>query len=44
MTVFDMAKKYYPTLWGKKRIDNLYKAKRITEEEYKFIINMSKDN
>ena len=38
MTVFDMAKKYYPRLWDKKRIEALYKAGKLTEEEYNEII------
>ena len=36
--VYEMAKKYYPLLWDKKRIDALYKAGKLTEEEYKEII------
>lgn len=34
MTVFEMAKKYYPRLWDKTRIDALYAAGKLTEEEY----------
>lgn len=37
MTVYEMAKKYYPLLWPKERIDALYKAGKLTEEEYKKI-------
>lgn len=36
---FELAKKYYPLLWDKKRIDALYEAGKLTEEEYKAIIN-----
>lgn len=38
MTVFEMAKKYYPRLWSKERIEALYNAGKITEEEYKELI------
>ena len=38
MTVFEMAKKYYPLLWGKNRIDALYDAGKLTKEEYEEII------
>lgn len=31
--VFAMAKKYYPRLWGKDRIMELYNAGRLTAEE-----------
>ena len=34
MTVFEMAKKYYPRLWDIDRINALYKAGKLTEEEY----------
>ena len=39
MTVFEMAKKYYPRLWDINRIKALYDAGKITEEEYNSIIN-----
>lgn len=35
MTVFEMAKKYYPRLWDIDRINALYEAGKLTEEEYK---------
>lgn len=35
MTVYEMAKKYYPRLWSTERIEALYKAGKLTEEEYK---------
>lgn len=38
MTVFEMAQKYYPKLWSKERIDALYAAGKLTEEEYKTIV------
>ena len=34
MNAFEMAKKYYPRLWDAKRIEALYKAGKLTEEEY----------
>lgn len=39
MTVFEMASHYYPLLWDINRIEALYKAGKLTEEEYKLIIN-----
>ena len=33
MTVFEMAKKYYPRLWDKQRIEALVEAGRLTREE-----------
>lgn len=41
MTVYEMAKKYYPTLWDRKRIDALYAAGKLTEEEYNDIVGSS---
>ena len=38
MNVFEMAKKYYPLLWDKKRIEALYKAGKLTEEQYNEIV------
>ena len=35
MTVFEMAKKYYPKLWDINRIKALYEVGKLTEEEYK---------
>ena len=34
MSVFEMAKKYYPKLWNKGRVDALYAAGKLTAEEY----------
>ena len=39
MTVYEMAKKYYPRLWDKERIEALYKVGKLTKEEYNSIIN-----
>ena len=38
MTVFEMAKKYYPRLWNKNRIDALHDAGKLTDEEYEEIL------
>ena len=38
MTVFEMAKKYYPRLWNADRIKALYEAGKLTEEEYKSLV------
>ncbi len=40
MTVFEMAKKYYPRLWGRDRIDALTEAGRLTEEERSAILGV----
>lgn len=32
-SVFELAKKYYPTLWPKERIEALVKAKKLSEEQ-----------
>ena len=38
MTVFEMAKKYYPKYWKKERLEALLKAKKITEEEFNKLV------
>ena len=38
MTVFEMAKKYYPRLCSKNRIDALHDAGKLTDEEYAEIL------
>lgn len=43
MTIHEMAKKYYPRLWSIERIEALYKAGKLTEEEYTSIINSEKE-
>ena len=43
MTVYEMAKKYYPLLWNLNRIETLYKANKLTYEEYQDIINKKTD-
>ena len=42
MTVYEMAQKYYPRLWSIDRIEALYKAGKLTEEEYKEIVGSEK--
>ena len=39
MTVYELAQKYYPRLWDANRIKVLYDAGKLTEKEYKSIIN-----
>ena len=35
--VYELAKKYYPRLWGIDRIEALYKSNKLTEEQYQEI-------
>lgn len=35
MTVYELAQKYYPRLWGRERLRALVEAKRLTAKEYK---------
>lgn len=37
-TVFNMAKKYYPNLWSKARLDALLAAGKLTQMEYDTIV------
>ena len=37
-SVFEMAKKYYPTKWNKAMIDHLLEIGRLTQEEHDEII------
>jgi hypothetical protein len=39
MSVYEMAQKYYPRLWSIERIEALYKAGKLTEEEYTSLVN-----
>ena len=39
MTVFEMAKQYYPRLWDDNRIDALVAAGKLTAEDAEIIIN-----
>lgn len=38
MTVYEMALKYYPSLWDKHRLQMLVDAGRLTQEEYDEIV------
>ena len=44
MNVFEMAKEYYPRLWDADRIEALYKAGKLTEEEYNKIVGGGNDD
>ena len=44
MTVFDLAKQYYPRLWDKSRLEALVEAGRLTPAEYRDITGESPDN
>ena len=37
MSVYEMAKLYYPRLWDKSRLEALVEAGRLTEEEFEEI-------
>lgn len=39
MTVYEMAKKYYPRLWDIARLEALCKSGKLTEDEYKALID-----
>lgn len=34
MTIYEMAKKYYPVLWDKSRLDALLAAGKLSQEQY----------
>lgn len=38
MTAYEMAKKYYPRLWGIERLNALLEAGKLTLEEYDSIV------
>ena len=38
MSVFEMAKKYYPRLWDAERIERLAEAGKLSEEEKRKIL------
>ena len=37
MSVYDLARRYYPRLWDKHRLEALAQAGRLTAEEYRVI-------
>lgn len=43
MNVSEMAKKYYPRLWDRERIEKLVEAGKLTETEAKEIIGEDDD-
>ena len=42
-TVFELAKKYYPTYWSKERLDVLLAKKKLTQKEYDELTVVSTD-
>lgn len=40
ITVFEMAKKYFPRLWDINRINALYEAGKLTKAEYEELKSM----
>ena len=44
MTVYGMAQKYYPRLWSIERIEALYKAGKLSEEEYTNLVDKNQAN
>ncbi len=42
-TVFDLAKKYYPRLWARERIEKLAEAGKLTEQEKQEILEGDDD-
>lgn len=43
MTVYDMAKAYYPRLWSAKRIKALVVTGKLTQQQANEIINAKKE-
>ncbi|MEL4861043.1 XkdX family protein [Pseudoflavonifractor phocaeensis] len=43
MSVYEMAKKYYPRLWPLERLGKLLELGRITQEEYDEIVGEGGD-
>lgn len=41
--VFELAKKYYPTYWSKKRLNVLLAKKKLTQKEYDELTVVSTD-
>lgn len=38
MTVFELARKYYPRLWDRERLEALLAAGRLTQEEFDLLV------
>lgn len=43
MTIYEMAKKYYPLLWDENRLQMLVDAGRLTQEQYNEIIGVTNE-
>ena len=43
MSVYELAKKYYPRLWGAERIRALVEAGKLTSEEAEEILGAEKE-
>lgn len=43
MTIFEMAQRYYPRLWDKKRLEALVEAGRITRAEFDQLVKGDED-
>ena len=41
MSVFEMAKQYYPRLWDKSRLEALVDAGRLTEDQLNEIVGVN---
>lgn len=44
MTVFELAKKYYPKLWSLARLDALKEAGRLSQAEYEELVREGEAN
>lgn len=42
MTVYELAKKYYPRLWDRERLEALAAAGRLTQEEFDKLVTAEK--
>lgn len=42
MTVYELARKYYPRLWDRERLEALLAAGRLTQEEFNQLVNAEK--
>lgn len=42
MSVYELAKKYYPRLWDRERLEALLAAGRLSQEEYDKLVTAEK--
>jgi hypothetical protein len=42
MTVYELARKYYPRLWDRERLEALLAAGRLTQEEFDSLVTAEK--